>query len=169
MEDDLVERIGYLCLMHGVQQSRDEVRTLADLYEREYRLHRRSVPGSRELLELLRKNVKTGVITNGLVIEQQEKIRLCQIGNLIDCLIISEEVGLRKPNKEIFVEALRRADTLPFETVYVGNSWDSDILPASQCGIKTIWLNRYDLRCPDYGVTKEIHSYVGLDIRKTFF
>ena len=117
MEDDLVERIGYLCLMHGVQQSRDEVRTLADLYEREYRLHRRSVPGSRELLELLRKHVKTGVITNGLVMERQEKIRLCQIGNLIDCLIISEEVGLRKPNKEIFVEALRRANTMPFETV----------------------------------------------------
>ena len=169
MEDDLIERIGKLCMMHGVQQSRAEVITLADLYEREYKLHRRSVPGSRELLELLRKNVKTGVITNGLVIEQQEKIRLCQIGNLIDYLIISEEVGHRKPNKEIFVEALRRADTLPFETVYVGNSWDSDILPASQCGIKTIWLNRYDLRCPDSGVTKEIHSYIGLDIQNIFF
>lgn len=168
VEDSLVERIGNLCLLHGVQVIPDEAKSLANLYYEVYKMNRQPVPGSRELLELLRKHVRIGVITNGLVREQHEKISVCQIGNLIDYLVISEEVGHNKPSIVIFEAALRRASVEPFEAVYVGNSWDHDVLPALQCGIKTIWLNRYDLRCPDSGIAKEIKSYIGLDIRGIF-
>jgi len=169
VEDSLVDRIGNLCIMHGVRVSPDEVRSYANLYDREYKMNRRSVPGSKELLKLLRDHVKTGVITNGLVREQQEKIRVCQLGDLIDYLIISEEVGHSKPSSVIFEEALKRAGVEPFETLYVGNSWDHDVLPAMRCGIRTVWLNRYGLQCPDSGASMEINSYIGLDIQKIFF
>jgi FMN phosphatase YigB (HAD superfamily) len=83
-------------------------------------------------------------------------------------LIISEEVGFSKPSTAIFEFALDNAGIEALEAVYVGDSWDRDVLPASRCGIRAVWLNRYDLVCPDKTITKEIKSYNGVDIREIF-
>jgi HAD superfamily hydrolase (TIGR01549 family) len=166
--DGTIERIKNLCSMYGVTVSDEEARVTTELYRSAYATNRRAIPGSNKLLEYLNTHARIGVVTNGLRTAQEEKLKACVLEKYIDVLIISEEVGYRKPDRRIFEEALKRTGTTPSEAIYVGDSWDFDIVPASGCGMKTIWLNRYGLECPDSSLTTEINTYVGLDYRKYF-
>jgi hypothetical protein len=40
----------------------------------------------------------------------------------------------------------------------VGNSWDADITGAHNIGIRCIWLNIYNEKCPDHSMAVEIKS-----------
>lgn len=166
--DGTIERIKNLCSIYGVTLSDAEAKVTTELYRSAYAANRRAIPGSDKLLEYLSTHVRLGVVTNGLRTAQEEKLKACVLEKYIDVLIISEEVGYRKPDRRIFEEALKRTDTKPSEAIYVGDSWDLDIVPASGCGMKTIWLNRYGLKGPEFSLTTEINTYVGLDYRKYF-
>ena len=166
--DGTVERIRRLCLQQGLNLSAAEAEEATDLYSRTYSENRQPVYGSKELLRYLKNCATVGVVTDGLVDAQREKIVVCGLEGLVDFVVISEEVGVRKPDRGIFEAALKRASAMPFEVVYVGDSWCSDIVPAHECGFKTVWLNRYAHPCPDPEITTEITSYTGLDYQALF-
>lgn len=161
-------RIRKLCLAYIQGFSEQEAKEAGDLYNSVYMKNRQPVPGSVELLKYVKRVAKVGVVTNGLVNAQIEKLKICQIGEFIDFMVTSEAVGFKKPSKEIFEDALRRAGAMPSEVVFVGDSWDSDILPAYGFGMKTVWLNRYGLTCPNPKITVEIQSYLGIKFSGVF-
>lgn len=56
---------------------------------------------------------------------------------LFDKLIVSCDVGLRKPNREIYELTLKKLNLTPKEVIFVDNqSWN--IIPANKLGMKTI-------------------------------
>jgi HAD superfamily hydrolase (TIGR01662 family) len=164
--DAMTERIRTLCARFGITLAHADVPETVRRYDAAYQNNRRAVPGSRELLALLKEEAQVGIITNGFCDLQEEKIAVCGISPLIDILIISEEAGYKKPDRRIFETALARAEADPAESLYVGDSWNVDILPASACGMKAVWLNRYGQPCPDPSLAREITSYTGLDFRE---
>ncbi len=166
IHDAMTERICTVCTLFGFTLAPEDIHDTVRQYDAEYRKNRRAVPGSRELLELVHREAATGIITNGFRDLQEEKIAICGISPLIDLLVISEEARYKKPDKRIFETALALADADPAESVYIGDSWDIDILPASACGMKAVWLNRYGLPCPDPARAQEITSYTELDVRE---
>jgi 5'-nucleotidase len=161
--DGTTQRIAKLCAMHGVNLGLEESKTAASIYSKAYMKNRQPVPGSRELLTALENNAVLGVVTNGLLDPQIEKLRVCKVAEQLDFIVISEAVGYRKPSREIFEVALKRAKAKPCEAVYVGDSWVSDVLPAVNVGMKAVWLNRYGLKCPDPDIAREIDSFVDAD------
>ena len=165
VNDAMTQRICALCDHFGHPLDPADIPATVRYYDAAYRKSRRAVPGSRGLLEALREEVKVGIITNGFSALQHEKIAICGIAPLIDILVISEEAGYRKPDQRIFETALARAGTRPGESLFVGDSWNVDILPASACGMKAIWLNRYGYPNPDPSRAREITSYTNLDVR----
>lgn len=67
------------------------------------------------------------------------------LSSSIDFAVTSSEVGVEKPNRRIFDEALRRADdTPPGKAVMVGDQIDSDVKGAVGAGIQPILLDRND-------------------------
>ena len=56
-------------------------------------------------------------------------------------LVVSGRIGVEKPDRRFFEQALRQADVEASEAVHVGDSYLSDIEGASQAGIDAIWLN----------------------------
>lgn len=68
----------------------------------------------------------------------------------------TQEVGVQKPDVRVFRFALRRADQAPAEAVYVGDSWEADILGAQRAGMSAVWLNRTGRPAP--GPCREIRS-----------
>ena len=166
--DGTVMRVRKLCLAYIEGFSEQEAKEAGDLYNSVYMKSRQPVPGSIELLKHVRQSAKVGVVTNGLVNAQIEKLKICQIAGFIDFMVTSEEVGFKKPSKEIFQEAIRRAQAEPSEAVYVGDSWESDIVPSHNVGMKTVWLNRYGLSCPNPKITVEIKSFIGIKYRELF-
>jgi 2-haloacid dehalogenase len=132
------------------------------VYRDAYNKNRRCIPGVYELIQALKKHGKIGIITNGLKADQHEKIKICQLDNEIDYIIISEEIGSKKPEKEFFLKTLKIINNARNECIVVGDSWEADISGAYQCGIKSIWLNRYAEPCPDPRITTEITSYINI-------
>jgi putative hydrolase of the HAD superfamily len=168
MLDGTTMRIRKLCLSYIQSFSTQEAKEAGELYNSVYMKNRQPVPGSIELLKYVKRSAKVGVVTNGLVNAQIEKVKICQIDEFIDFMVTSEAVGFKKPSKEIFEDALRRAGATPSEVVFVGDSWDSDILPAYGFGMKTVWLNRYGVSCPNPKITVEIQSYIGIKYSGVF-
>jgi HAD superfamily hydrolase (TIGR01549 family) len=162
--DGTTRRIAKLCSIYGVDLNLEEAKTITNVYNQEYMKNRQPVPGSIALLKVLKKQTVLGVVTNGLVEPQMEKLRVCQMDGLLDFVVVSEAVGYKKPSKEIFEAGLKQANVKPSDAVYVGDSWFSDVLPAVSVGMKAIWLNRYGLKCPDAKVAREIESFVGFSL-----
>ena len=87
-----------------------------------------------------------GIITNGAhddhTDSQLSKVRHLGLTERIQSLTISGEIGVRKPNLEIFKVACERADVLPEEAIFVGDSVQNDIVGANRAGITSVLINR---------------------------
>lgn len=99
-------------------------------------------PDVKDNLTSLQKTHQLALITNGAPDLQREKIQGAKLGQYFDEILISGEVGIGKPDAQIFKMALEVFDASPSEAVMVGDSLDRDILGAQRAGIKGIWLNR---------------------------
>ncbi|MCW3992458.1 MAG: HAD family hydrolase, partial [Candidatus Bathyarchaeota archaeon] len=55
-----------------------------------------------------------------------------------DSLVVSGEVGFRKPNRIIFERALSELESTPEKAVMVGDTFDADIVGAKNMGMKAI-------------------------------
>jgi putative hydrolase of the HAD superfamily len=63
------------------------------------------------------------------------------VAELFGALVVSDQVGWRKPRREIFDEALRRLGVTAGEALFVGDRAELDVLGAQGVGMDTAWLN----------------------------
>jgi putative hydrolase of the HAD superfamily len=157
MADGTTRRLAKLCQLYDLNLSLEDAQATGNLYSKIYAENRRAVPGSKDLLIALKtRGVTVGIVSNGLVEAQEEKLAVCGFGGLLDFLVVSEAVGYKKPSPEIFQAGLAKAGVLPSEAVFVGDSWSSDVSPAAALGLHVVWLNRYGLSCPDSSLAREV-------------
>lgn len=83
-----------------------------------------------------------GVITNGQVEQQVEKLDRLGIRARFAVVVVSSEVGAAKPDPKIFHEACRRAGEPAAGCWMVGDRIDKDPLPAAAAGLHGVWLCR---------------------------
>ncbi len=94
------------------------------------------LPGRFPLFNAIRGNAKIGIITNGFSL-QQVRLERTGLRDYFDLLVISEEVGVAKPNKKIFDYALEQAGNPDCSRVLmVGDTAESDILGISTPGLR---------------------------------
>jgi FMN phosphatase YigB (HAD superfamily) len=62
--------------------------------------------------------------------------------DLFETVVVSDEIGWRKPLPVIFETALRRLDVSASDAVYVGDRADLDVAGAQGVGMDAIWINR---------------------------
>lgn len=106
-------------------------------YESAWSLYRDAVP----CLDALAGH-RLGVVSNGRGAQQRRKLERTGIADRFDCIVISEEVGRRKPDAGIFIHACAAVGTAPEEAIYVGDRYDTDALGARQAGLAGVWLDR---------------------------
>ncbi len=61
---------------------------------------------------------------------------------LFDTIVVSDEVGWRKPRRDIFDAALGRLGVRAEESLFVGDRADMDVLGAQRIGMDAAWINR---------------------------
>ncbi|AKN30020.1 2-haloalkanoic acid dehalogenase [Clostridium carboxidivorans P7] len=94
------------------------------------------------LVESLHKSYKLSIVTNGLTDVQNKRIRKSIIAKYFQDIVISEEVGVSKPDSKIFELALNNIKhTDKSKVLIVGDSLTSDIQGGINSGIDTCWLN----------------------------
>jgi HAD superfamily hydrolase (TIGR01509 family) len=103
---------------------------------------------SRAVLHRLRQRVALGVISNfyGNVHRILEEAGLAA---LFTTVIDSGVVGVRKPDPAIFTLAVQQVGCTPTEALYVGDSFEKDMVGAHAAGLRTGWLvDDLDRACP---------------------
>jgi HAD superfamily hydrolase (TIGR01549 family) len=143
------ERFRRLLAACGADVPDDLAAHVAATYRDAYREARRAIAGAAALVAAVRERARIAVVSNNLLEEQQEKLRTCAIDRFVDALVVSEEVGVSKPDPLIFRVALERLDCAPGEAVMVGDSWSADVVGARAAGIRAVWFNPGGLSAPE--------------------
>lgn len=81
------------------------------------------------------------------------------VAELFDAIIVSADVGWRKPSPRIFRKALQIMRISASETVYVGDELDHDVEGAMKVGMHTILLKRSSTKMAASNVRPDIIVY----------
>ena len=113
------------------------------------------VDGAVEILKSLHANYKLGVISNGITKTQYNKLEQLGIKEFFDSIMISEEAGMQKPDLPIFWESAKALSCRPEECLYIGNSYNGDIVGSAEAGMKSCWYNPSKARPVEMVVTPD--------------
>ena len=109
--------------------------------------------GAGDMLNNLVNRVKLGLITNASdSVLQRQRIEASGMREFFREILITGEIGLSKPDPEIFQLIAKRLDVFPEECLFVGDSVQYDIIGAASAGMKTVIFsaNRTDTKVADY-------------------
>jgi putative hydrolase of the HAD superfamily len=114
-------------------------------------------PGAHETLTYLKEKYTLHLISNGFRESTEMKVSRTNLAQYFDSVIISEVVGVNKPDKAIFEHALNLAGATKPESVMIGDSIEADIMGAMNFGMDAIYFNPAGLDKPEV-VKVEIRS-----------
>ncbi|SES63071.1 putative hydrolase of the HAD superfamily [Oceanobacillus limi] len=97
------------------------------------------------IVNMIKEHVKVAIITNGSTKRQKAKIRNTNLDSCFDTILISEEVGMKKPDKRIFDLALDMLHVPAESALFVGDDMEKDIDGSQQANMKGIWFNPQQL------------------------
>lgn len=105
--------------------------------------HLAPTPGVNEALDrAVAAGLRPMIVTNGNVRQQERKVELLGLGDHVVGMVVSEGVGVAKPDPEIFRIAAEQADGELADAWMIGDSLSSDIAGGIAAGLRTIWLRR---------------------------
>jgi len=98
-------------------------------------------PGALATVRALAKKYPLALITNGIALVQNKRFGASPITRYFRAVVISEEVGIAKPDPRIFAPALEAVGVAARDVLYVGDSVTSDMAAARNAGMDFCWLN----------------------------
>lgn len=99
------------------------------------------LPGAEEVLSYLSKKYQVHVLTNGFKEVSQRKIESTIIKDYLTTWTSAEELNSRKPNPDVFLYALKKANARVEASIYIGDDWVADVLGAEKVGMKVLFFN----------------------------
>jgi putative hydrolase of the HAD superfamily len=96
----------------------------------------------RALLDRLQSQYRLGIISNfdhAATVEMA--LTMHNIRDRFEAVVVSADVGWRKPHAEIFLEAFRQMGIGPTEAIFVGDTPEVDVLGAQGVGMDVIWID----------------------------
>lgn len=90
--------------------------------------------------ELRSRGVKLGIVTNGWVEAQRQTLSGLDLPRRVDDVVISEAVGLSKPDPRIYRLALERLGVEASRCWFVGDSPRNDVWGPQQVGLRAAFL-----------------------------
>ena len=136
---------------------------LAQLYLKHLGRKDYLLPHAIEVLEYLYRRAILVLLTNGITRVQRERITRSGIEIFFQDIIISEEIGLTKPDPAIFLLAAKRINLAPSALLCVGDSPSSDIRGGFNAGMDTCWFRSTSA---DYPREEPEPDYIIDDLRE---
>lgn len=100
-------------------------------------------PDGEEFLGWLEgRKIKMGLITDGNAEVQHNKIRALGLDRRMDVVLASYDLGLRKPDRGVYVYCLEKLGCKPEEAVYIGDNPLKDFIGARALGMRTVRIVR---------------------------
>ncbi|MEM3577311.1 MAG: HAD-IA family hydrolase [Candidatus Bathyarchaeia archaeon] len=119
----------------------ERIKTAVNMFFEDYVRSLKLRPCVKRLLGELSCEYKLGLVSNFTYAPViYAGLRKLDINKFFNAVLVSEEVGWRKPHAKIFEEALKRLGVKAQEAIYVGDSPQEDIKGAKEIGLKTIFV-----------------------------
>ena len=106
-------------------------------------------PNAHETLEYLQSKYQLHLISNGFKESQDIKISGSGLDKYFTHIVISELVGVNKPDAAIFEHAVTLSGTTKEQSVMIGDSLEADVLGALNYGMDAIYFNSFNAPKPD--------------------
>ncbi len=139
------EAIRYEALARTLEHVGAPSQTVAEQLLRSYTearfSHTRPYPDVEPALKALKRRYRIGIISNGNSYPER-----CGLPDTFEFVIFAHDCGFHKPDRRIFELALSTSDCLPHEVLHVGDSLETDVFGAQNCGMRNVWLNRERVR-----------------------
>ncbi|MGC4856116.1 HAD family hydrolase [Micromonospora sp. DT4] len=125
----------------GLDDHLDEIAAL--FFARRFALTR-PFPDVPPALATLRGRYTLGYATNG-----NSRAERCGLAGEFAFEVYAHEDGLpKKPAPEFYAAVVEAAGAPAEQIVYVGDSWEHDVVAPRWAGLRSVWLNRYGLSRP---------------------
>jgi HAD superfamily hydrolase (TIGR01509 family) len=144
---------------NGVELTDDDVRLFLQAAQGVWSSYYLLADSAHALLDALRgRGLKLALVSNTASPEWllQPILERQGIAQRVDTIVLSSEVGKRKPHRAIFERALGELGVSAEDAVFVGDRLDADVYGASRLGMKTVqalWFRADDAPVdvePDY-------------------
>ena len=106
-EDIQMRRFAKLSKQTGVNQIQLNQELMAEMAKVS-----KPLDGVMEMLEALYPEVKMGIITNGFTELQQQRLQNTQTERFFEMVVVSEQIGVAKPDRKVFDYAFSLMDDL---------------------------------------------------------
>ena len=164
--------IDLLSVFEDMLRSRDVDTSVAPSLALEFRrlskVRLATFDGVKDMLTDLKKCGRVYLLSNAQSCFTIDELRTTGLYDLFDDILISSDLGVKKPSPEVFGLAFERLGITPDNSIYIGNDMRDDILGASSVGMRTVYIHTAqsgsypDLTLPEptYRVAdhREMHS-----------
>jgi len=100
------------------------------------------LPGTVDMLASLKRRYRLGLLSN--LTHAPAAFRIIDklgMAPFFDAVLVSGQLGYRKPHPRVFQALLEQLGTAKEHTAFVGDNLDADVRGAQQVGIQPIWMN----------------------------
>jgi len=141
--DDIRDRQEFLRGVHtrlGMKESVDE---LLQGWRHEFGGHHRLDEATGTVLRSTPQlGIPVVIVTNRFTTHQEVKLDAMDARDLVDGWVISEQVGVRKPDRRIFELAAESVGHALNGSWMIGDNLTADIGGATNTGLRSVWVNR---------------------------
>jgi HAD superfamily hydrolase (TIGR01549 family) len=139
----------------GLHPTQERLDYIEQLYYRFFKID--LVPGIREMLTDLSGKYNLAIISNIISNASRLFLHKFDLEQYFGYIVLSRDLGIRKPDPEIFNFTLENLGVQSSEAVHVGDSLKYDVQGAKNAGMKTVWIKgeeeAIDIR-PDFIISK---------------
>jgi putative hydrolase of the HAD superfamily len=139
----------------GVTASRDALYRLLDLEQQVWDRHVRPAPDALATLAALRsRGLRTAIVSNAPFPPEMMRRQMGGLGFLaaVDAVVLSAEVGRRKPAPEIYAAGLRALSVAAADAVYVGDRLLEDYEGPRRVGMEALLVTALAAAPPPAGI-----------------
>jgi HAD superfamily hydrolase (TIGR01549 family) len=122
--------------------------------------------GAKKLIKQAQQRGKVALISNFTYAPVIYKsLRALGISEFFSLVVVSDDVGWRKPSSHIFQTALNKLQIRASEAVYIGDSPNEDIKGAKTAGLKTVFVPSQFNTLKDLIESKQEPDYIVKDLK----
>ena len=136
----ILERLLYVLRPMGISDVSYTLKLNNDFLQRTT-TKTRLIEGAIDLLDYLYPKYRLFILSNGFREIQSLKMINSGLASYFERILLSEDVSIQKPHKEIFYYALKSTNSRRIESLIIGDSWEADIAGAQNTRIDSVWFN----------------------------
>jgi putative hydrolase of the HAD superfamily len=99
----------------------------------------RAIPKSVRLLDYLG-DLPKGIVSNGQRVFSEIELKYLGLHRYFDEIVFSSDIGYKKPDPRIFRMALDALGLEPQDVLFIGDSFENDILGAQKVGMSSLFI-----------------------------